>query len=124
MKARLAGLGLIGCGIVAAVLFVYLPVVVPNGTGDSRRLAAATGMAAGPDPPEARSPARRRRSLNGNLYLGDQPPRAVTIRSTYVDQSHFIKDIKSFSGYMPTRLVQTVRAGTSLPCALILAQTH
>ena len=26
MKTRLAGLGLIGCGILAAVLFVYLPI--------------------------------------------------------------------------------------------------
>jgi hypothetical protein len=32
MKTRLAGLGLIGCGILAAVLFVYLPVRDgPNG---------------------------------------------------------------------------------------------
>jgi len=29
----------------------------------------------------------------------------------YVDQSHFIKDIKAFSGYTPTGLVQTVQAG-------------
>ena len=38
----------------------------------------------------------------------------------YVDQSHFIKDIKAFSGYTPTRLVQTVHAGVDLPCALIV----
>jgi hypothetical protein len=41
----------------------------------------------------------------------------------YVDQSHFIKDIKTFSGYTPTDLVQTVQAGIDLPCALILART-
>jgi AraC-like DNA-binding protein len=41
----------------------------------------------------------------------------------YVDQSHFIKDIKTFSGYTPTGLVQTVQAGIDLPCALILART-
>jgi AraC-like DNA-binding protein len=40
----------------------------------------------------------------------------------YVDQSHFIKDIKAFSGYTPTRLAQTVQAGVDLPCALILAR--
>jgi AraC-like DNA-binding protein len=39
----------------------------------------------------------------------------------YVDQSHFIKDMKAFSGYTPTRLVQTIQAGTDLPCALIMA---
>jgi AraC-like DNA-binding protein len=38
----------------------------------------------------------------------------------YVDQSHFIKDIKAFSGYTPKRLVQTVRDGVDLPCALIV----
>jgi AraC-like DNA-binding protein len=37
----------------------------------------------------------------------------------YVDQSHFVKDIKAFSGFTPSRLVQTVRAGVDLPCALI-----
>jgi AraC-like DNA-binding protein len=42
----------------------------------------------------------------------------------YVDQSHFIKDIKRFSGYTPTGLVQTVQAGINLPCAVILARTH
>lgn len=41
----------------------------------------------------------------------------------YVDQSHFIKDVKAFSGYTPTRLVQTVQTGINLPCALILART-
>ena len=41
---------------------------------------------------------------------------------SYVDQSHFIKDIKAFSGYTPTGLVQTVQAGIS--CAVILARTH
>jgi AraC-like DNA-binding protein len=41
----------------------------------------------------------------------------------YVDQSHFIKDVKAFSGYTPTDLVQTVQTGIMLPCALILART-
>jgi AraC-like DNA-binding protein len=41
----------------------------------------------------------------------------------YVDQSHFIKDIKAFSGYTPKHLVQTVQAGVELPCALIVAGT-
>jgi AraC-like DNA-binding protein len=40
----------------------------------------------------------------------------------YVDQSHFIKDVKAFSGYTPTGLVQTVQTGITLPCALILAR--
>ena len=39
----------------------------------------------------------------------------------YVDQSHFIKDVKAFSGYTPHDLVQTVQAAVDLPCALILA---
>jgi AraC-like DNA-binding protein len=42
----------------------------------------------------------------------------------YVDQSHLIKDIKAFSGYTPTGLVQMVRGSIDLPCAVILAQTH
>jgi AraC-like DNA-binding protein len=42
----------------------------------------------------------------------------------YVDQSHFIKDMKAFSGYTPTRLVETVHAGVVLPCALILARAE
>jgi AraC-like DNA-binding protein len=42
----------------------------------------------------------------------------------YVDQSHFIKDMKAFSGYTPTRLVQTVHAGITLPCAVILERTE
>lgn len=42
----------------------------------------------------------------------------------YVGQSHFIKDIKAFSGYTPTDLVKTVQAGIGLPCALILARRH
>jgi AraC-like DNA-binding protein len=41
----------------------------------------------------------------------------------YVDQSHFIKDVKAFSGYTPTGLVQTVQGGVRLPCAVILART-
>jgi AraC-like DNA-binding protein len=39
----------------------------------------------------------------------------------YVDQSHFIKDVRAFSGYTPKRLVQTVHASIDLPCALIVA---
>jgi AraC-like DNA-binding protein len=42
----------------------------------------------------------------------------------YVDQSHFIKDIKAFSGYTPKHLVQTLQAGLNLPCALILARSE
>ena len=38
----------------------------------------------------------------------------------FVDQSHFIKDVKAFSGYTPGNLIETVRAGIELPCALIL----
>ncbi len=39
----------------------------------------------------------------------------------YADQSHFIKDIKQFSGCTPTTLVQSVQTCIELPCALILA---
>jgi AraC-like DNA-binding protein len=39
----------------------------------------------------------------------------------YVDQSHFIKDMKAFSGVTPTDLVRTIQAGISLPCAVIVA---
>ena len=39
----------------------------------------------------------------------------------FVDQSHFIKDIKAFSGYAPKHLVKAVQTGIELPCALILA---
>jgi AraC-like DNA-binding protein len=39
----------------------------------------------------------------------------------YVDQSHFIKDVKAFSGYTPRRLAQIVHAAVDLPCALIVA---
>jgi AraC-like DNA-binding protein len=42
----------------------------------------------------------------------------------YVDQSHFIKDIKQFSGYTPTSLVQSVQTCIERPCALVLAQTR
>jgi AraC-like DNA-binding protein len=38
----------------------------------------------------------------------------------YVDQSHFIKDTKAFSGYTPKQLVKTVDTGVDLPCALIV----
>ena len=40
---------------------------------------------------------------------------------SYVDQSHFIKDSKAFSGCTPGRLVHTVRSGVELPCAFVLA---
>jgi AraC-like DNA-binding protein len=39
----------------------------------------------------------------------------------YADQSHFIKEIKEFSGYTPSVLFETVRAAVDLPCALIRA---
>ena len=39
----------------------------------------------------------------------------------YVDQSHFIKDSKAFSGYAPGRLVRTVQSGVELPCAFVLS---
>jgi len=38
----------------------------------------------------------------------------------YVDQSHFIKDVRAFSGYTPTLLAQAVYDGVDLPCALIV----
>jgi AraC-like DNA-binding protein len=41
----------------------------------------------------------------------------------YADQSHLIKDIKEYSGYTPTSLVQAVQKCVDLPCALILART-
>jgi AraC-like DNA-binding protein len=41
----------------------------------------------------------------------------------YVDQSHFIKDVKAFSGYTPKGLLETVQTGIDLPCALIVART-
>jgi AraC-like DNA-binding protein len=37
----------------------------------------------------------------------------------YADQPHFTKEIKEFSGYTPTHLLQTVRASFDIPCALI-----
>ncbi len=40
----------------------------------------------------------------------------------YVDQSHFIKDVRAFSGYAPTALIRTVQAGVDLPCAVILGK--
>jgi AraC-like DNA-binding protein len=43
---------------------------------------------------------------------------------SYVDQSHFIKDVKAFSGCTPKRLRQLVQAGVNLPCALILPRSH
>jgi AraC-like DNA-binding protein len=60
------------------------------------------------------------RLMKGNQFdrLSD-----VAYDLNYVDQSHLIKDIKAFSGYTPTGLVQTVQGGTDLPCALILART-
>jgi AraC-like DNA-binding protein len=61
------------------------------------------------------------RLIKGNQFerLSD-----VAYDLNYVDQSHFIKDIKAFSGYTPTDLVKTLQAGIGLPCALILARTH
>ena len=43
---------------------------------------------------------------------------------SYVDQSHFIKDVKAFSGYTPKRLEQAVHGGVNLPCALIVRPPH
>jgi AraC-like DNA-binding protein len=37
----------------------------------------------------------------------------------YVDQSHFIKDTKAFSGYTPKYLMRAVTTGVDLPCAVI-----
>jgi AraC-like DNA-binding protein len=42
----------------------------------------------------------------------------------YVDQSHFIKDVKAFAGCTPMGLVQAIQAGIDLPCAVILAPAH
>ena len=42
----------------------------------------------------------------------------------YVDQSHFIKDVKAFAGYTPTSLVETIRAGIDLPCAVDPRRRH
>jgi AraC-like DNA-binding protein len=39
----------------------------------------------------------------------------------YADQSHFIKEVKAFSGYTPTALSETIRASIDLPCAVISA---
>jgi AraC-like DNA-binding protein len=39
----------------------------------------------------------------------------------YADQSHFIKEVKAFSGYTPTALSETIRAAVDLPCAVISA---
>ncbi len=38
----------------------------------------------------------------------------------YVDQSHFIKDSKAFSG-CTLGLVHTLQSGVELPCAFVLA---
>jgi AraC-like DNA-binding protein len=38
----------------------------------------------------------------------------------YADQSHFIKDVKEFSGFTPTTLLDTLHTSVDLPCALIL----
>jgi AraC-like DNA-binding protein len=39
----------------------------------------------------------------------------------YTDESHFIKEMKQFSGYTPSALSDTLRTAVHLPCALILA---
>jgi AraC-like DNA-binding protein len=39
----------------------------------------------------------------------------------YVDQSHFAKDTREFSGYSPTGLFATVRGAVAMPCSLILS---
>jgi AraC-like DNA-binding protein len=46
--------------------------------------------------------------------LGD-----VACELNYVDQSHFIKDIRAFSAYTPKHLIQAVAAGVELPCAVV-----
>jgi transcriptional regulator GlxA family with amidase domain len=38
----------------------------------------------------------------------------------YVDQSHFIKDAKTYSGYSPKQLTEVLRLGTELPCAVVV----
>jgi AraC-like DNA-binding protein len=38
----------------------------------------------------------------------------------YSDQAHLGKEMKQFSGYTPTALLQTVRTSIDLPCAFIL----
>jgi len=38
----------------------------------------------------------------------------------YTDQSHFVKEVKEFSGCTPTVWCETVRSSVHLPCALIL----
>jgi AraC-like DNA-binding protein len=43
---------------------------------------------------------------------------------SYADQSHFIKDVKAFTGCTPSRLVQLMQEAVDLPCALILAPSH
>jgi AraC-like DNA-binding protein len=42
----------------------------------------------------------------------------------YTDQSHFIKEMKEFSGHTPTGLRTAVRTCTHLPCALIPLRTN
>lgn len=41
---------------------------------------------------------------------------------SYADQSHFIKDVKTFSGFTPKRLCEIVRTCVDLPCGLIPAR--
>jgi hypothetical protein len=46
------------------------------------------------------------------------------VRRTVADQSHFIKDVKEFSGFTPTQLCQIVRTCVDLPCGLIPAEPY
>lgn len=43
---------------------------------------------------------------------------------SYADQSHFIKDVKEFSGFTPRRLCEIVRTCVDLPCGLIPARPY
>jgi AraC-like DNA-binding protein len=49
---------------------------------------------------------------------------ALASELNYADQSHFIKDVKELSGYVPTALMKTIGNCVDLPCASILAPEH